>query len=100
MLVSLLLILMKVQSSDADLKRNLRYLSETHFEFAIDLYHEVVKSRSGNLVISAHNVNVALAMLFLGTTANTTSSQQLRNFCLRSSKRLSVRSILNYQPFD
>ena len=56
MFVSLLLILMKVQSSDADLKRNLRYLSETHFEFAIDLYHEVVKSRSGNLVISAHNV--------------------------------------------
>ena len=96
MFVSLLLILMKVQSSDADLKRNLRYLSETHFEFAIDLYHEVVKSRSGNLVISAHNVNVALAMLFLGTTANTTSSQQLRNCCLQSLKHL--RSCLTIKP--
>lgn len=59
-------------------KENLRYLSETHFEFAIELYNEVAKSRSGNLVIAGHSVNVGMAMLFLGTTAKTKSSYELR----------------------
>ena len=59
-------------------KDNLRYLSETHFEFAIELYNEVAKSRSGNLVIAGHSVNVGMAMLFLGTTAKTKSSYELR----------------------
>ena len=58
--------------------RKLKYLSEAHFEFSIDLYHEVAKSKSGNIVISAQNVNMALAMLFLGSTSNTSSSQELR----------------------
>ena len=59
-------------------KDNLRYLSETHFEFAIELYNEVAKSRSGNLVIAGHSANVGMAMLFLGTTAKTKSSFEIR----------------------
>lgn len=58
--------------------RKLKYLSEAHFEFSIDLYHQVAKSKSGNIVISAQNVNLGLSMLFLGSTSNTTSSQELR----------------------
>ena len=65
-------------STEANSKKTLRYLSERHFAFAIELYREVAKSRSVNLVISAHNVNMGLALLFLGTTANTTSSYELR----------------------
>ena len=59
-------------------KYNLRYLSETHFQFAIELYNEVAKSQSGNLVIAGHSANVGMAMLFLGTTAKTTSSFEIR----------------------
>ena len=59
-------------------KDNLRYLSETHFQFAIELYNEVAKSQSGNLVIAGHSANVGMAMLFLGTTAKTTSSFEIR----------------------
>ena len=72
------LISFEVSSTGANSKKTLRYLSERHFEFAIELYREVAKSRSGNLVISGHNVNMGLALLFLGTTANTTSSYELR----------------------
>ena len=72
------MVLIEISSTEANSEKNLRYLSERHFEFAIELYREMAKSRSGNLVISAHSVNVGLAMLFLGTTANTTSSQELR----------------------
>ena len=58
--------------------RKLKYLSEAHFEFSIELYHTVAKSKPGNIVISAQNVNTGLAMLFLGSTSNTSSSQELR----------------------
>lgn len=61
-------------------KRKLQLLSETHFQLSIELYNEVAKSRrNDNILISAHNVNLGLALLFLGTTANSTSSRELRN---------------------
>lgn len=56
----------------------LKFLSEAHFEFSIELFRQVARAKPGNLVISAQNVNVGLALLFLGSTANTTSSYQLR----------------------
>ena len=58
--------------------RNLKYLSEAHFEFSIDLYRQIAEREDGNIVISAQNINLGLAMLFLGTTANTSSSTELR----------------------
>lgn len=58
--------------------RNLKYLSEAHFEFSIDLYRQIAAREAGNIVISAQNINLGLAMLFLGTTANTSSSTELR----------------------
>ena len=58
--------------------RNLKYLSEAHFEFSIDLYRQIAAREVGNIVISAQNINLGLAMLFLGTTANTSSSTELR----------------------
>ena len=58
--------------------RNLKYLSEAHFEFSIDLYRQIAAREVGNIVISAQNINLGLAMIFLGTTANTTSSTELR----------------------
>ena len=58
--------------------RNLKYLSEAHFEFSIDLYRQIAAREDGNIVISAQNINLGLAMLFLGTTANTSSSTELR----------------------
>ena len=58
--------------------RNLKYLSEAHFEFSIDLYRQIADREDGNIVISAQNINLGLAMLFLGTTANTSSSTELR----------------------
>ena len=62
----------------ASTNRKLKYLSEAHFEFSIELYHQMAKSKPGNIVIAAQNVNVGLAMLFLGSTSNTTSSRELR----------------------
>ena len=58
--------------------RNLKYLSEAHFEFSIDLYRQIAEREDGSIVISAQNINLGLAMLFLGTTANTSSSTELR----------------------
>ena len=58
--------------------RNLKYLSEAHFEFSIDLYRQIAAREAGNIVISAQNINLGLAMIFLGTTANTSSSTELR----------------------
>ena len=74
----LLLLIILDLSSSADLRKNLRYISETQFEFSIEVYREIAKSRPGNLVISANNINVGLSLLFLGTTSNTTSSRELR----------------------
>jgi len=76
LLIISMIFMMPVSASASN--RKLKYLSEAHFEFSIDLYHEVAKSKSGNIVISAQNVNMALAMLFLGSTSNTSSSQELR----------------------
>ena len=75
-------LLLLIRSSEPNnSKRKLQLLSETHFQFSIELYNEVAKSRkdNNNILISAHNVNVGLALLFLGTTANSTSSRELRN---------------------
>ena len=65
-------------SSSEDIRKHLRYISETQFEFSVEVYREIAKSRGGNLVISANNINVGLSLLFLGTTSNTTSSRELR----------------------
>ena len=58
--------------------KDLKYLSEAHFEFSIDLYRQLAASEQGNIVISPQNINLGLAMLFLGSTANTSSSGELR----------------------
>ena len=58
--------------------KNLKYLSEAHFEFSIDLYRQLAKNKEGNIVMSAQNINLGLAMVFLGTTANSSSSVELR----------------------
>ena len=58
--------------------KDLKYLSEAHFEFSIDLYRQLAKREEGNIVISAQNINLGLAMVFLGTTANTSSSMEVR----------------------
>jgi serine protease inhibitor len=57
--------------------KDLQYLSEAHFEFSIDLYREIAAQETGNIVISPQNINLGLAMVFLGTTANTSSSAGL-----------------------
>ena len=77
MMLLFLLLCLDVSSSE-DLRKNLRYISETQFEFSVEVYREIAKSRLGNLVISANNINVGLSLLFLGTTSNTTSSRELR----------------------
>ena len=41
-----------IPSTKADSKKNLRYLSETHFEFSIELYKEMAKSREENIVLA------------------------------------------------
>ena len=71
--------LLSIRSDQARANRKLQLLSESHFQFSIDLYNEVAKSSKDNIVIAAHNVNLGLALLFLGTTANSTSSKELRN---------------------
>ena len=58
--------------------RNLKFLSEAHFEFSIDLYRQIANHEVGNIVMSPQNINLGLAMLFLGTTSNTSSSTELR----------------------
>ena len=73
------LLLSIIRSHQALNNRKLQLLSESHFQFSIDLYNEVAKSRQDNIVIAPHNVNLGLAALFLGTTANSTSSKELRN---------------------
>ena len=76
----LLCILLTIRSHhQANSNRKLQLLSESHFQFSIDLYNELAKSKKDNIVIAAHNVNLGLALLFLGTTANSTSSRELRN---------------------
>ena len=70
MILLYLLICLDLSSSE-DLRKNLRYISETQFEFSVEVYREIAKSRSGN-------INVGLSLLFLGTTSNTTSSRELR----------------------
>ena len=77
MILLYLLICLDLSSAE-DLRKNLRYISETQFEFSVEVYREIAKSRSGNIVISANNINVGLSLLFLGTTSNTTSSRELR----------------------
>ena len=86
-------LLLIIKSSEPNSKRKLQLLSETHFQLSLELYNEVAKSRkdTNNILISAHNVNVALALLFLGTTANSTSSKELRN--LIKSFRIDVINI-------
>ena len=71
-------LLLIIRSQLANSNKKLQQISESHFQFSIELYNEVAKSRKDNIVISAHSVNVGLALLFLGTTANSTSSKQLR----------------------
>ncbi len=77
MILLFLLICLDLSSSE-DLRKNLRYISKTQFEFSVEVYREIAKSRPGNLVISANNIDVGLSLLFLGTTSNTTSSRELR----------------------
>ena len=77
MMLLFVLLCLDVSSSE-DLRKNLRYISETQFEFSVEVYREIAKSRRGNLAISANNINVGLSLLFLGTTSNTTSSRELR----------------------
>ena len=73
-------LLLSISRSDqATNNRKLQLLSESHFQFSIDVYNEVAKSRQDNIVIAAHNIYIGLAALFLGTTANSTSSKELRN---------------------
>ena len=71
--------LLSIRRDQAHDNRKLQLLSESHFQFSIDLYNEVAKTREDNIVLAAHNVNLGLALLFLGTTANSTSSKELRN---------------------
>ena len=58
--------------------RDLKYLSEAHFEFSIELYRQLAAREPANIAISPQNINLGLAMLFLGSTANTSSSSELR----------------------
>ena len=75
-------LLLSLRPDKAQTNRKLQLLSESHFQFSIDLYNEVAKTRKDNIVLAPHNVNLGLALLFLGTTANSTSSRELRNFYL------------------
>ena len=72
------LFLIMLPSAHGVSNKNLKYLSEAHFEFSIDLYRQLAQNKEGNIVISAQNINLGLAMVFLGTTANSSSSVELR----------------------
>ena len=72
------LFLILLPSAHGVSNKNLKYLSEAHFEFSIDLYRQLAQNKEGNIVISAQNINLGLAMVFLGTTANSSSSVELR----------------------
>jgi len=55
-------------------------LSKAHFEFSLDLYRTLEPNQSsGNLMVSPYSVNLALSMLFLGTSSSSNSSRQLRS---------------------
>ena len=57
-------------------------LSKAHFEFSLNIYKTLLKDQegnTGNLVISPYSLNVALSMLFLGTSSSSNSSRQLRS---------------------
>ena len=67
-------------------------LSKAHFEFSLNLYKDLVRSKTGdgptnnntsssrsaNLVYSPYSVNSVLSMIFLGTSSSSNSSLQLR----------------------
>jgi len=69
------------QGETSRLKRLDQAVSKAHFEFSLDLYKSLAKSteQDGNLIVSPYSLNLALSMLFLGTTSLTNSSSQLRS---------------------
>ncbi len=55
-------------------------LSRAHFEFSLDLYRQLAASQpQSNLIFSPYSMNLALSMLFLGTSSSSNSSRQLRS---------------------
>ena len=56
-------------------------LSKAHFEFSLDIYKSLLHKHenSQNLVVSPYTLNVALSILFLGTSSSSNSSRQLRS---------------------
>ena len=56
-------------------------VSKAHFEFSLDIYQTLLKQQEikENFVISPYTLNIALSMLFMGTSSSSNSSRQLRS---------------------